>query len=595
MVKIMNEDWVLMNKQADFARLSKKFGVSPLLIKLMINREINEDEMQDYLKGSIELLCDPSAMKDIDLAADIIEKTVNTSESIAIVTDYDCDGIFSGMVLYTGLRRIGARPVLYTPDRIAEGYGINKRIIDEIYNSGINYVITCDNGIAAIDEITYAKKLGMTVIITDHHEIPFEEINGERNYSIPPADVICNPKQLDCSYPFKGLCGAGVAYRLIELLYKRNGVADSEKKLLIAYTAIATVADIMELQGENRVIVKEGLKQFANTDNIGLNAIKEANGLNGKLLSTYSIGFVIGPCFNAAGRLGTVKLAFDLLQSDDKEKAAKLAGELKALNDERKAMTDEGAKKGNELANGEELRSDKVLVVLLEGCHESLAGIIAGRIKDNFYKPTIVFTNTGDGRCKGSGRSIPPYHMFDELTRCKDLFERFGGHAMAAGITMQLSNISELRRRLNENTTLTDKEMTPVIKIDAELLVRHITEDMVKSVSILEPFGNGNKKPVFCGRHFGVNRAWLIGKNKNVLKMLIKDVEGNVINAVCFQNTDKLLALVEKEYGKDQTDRMLRGVANNVDLAFTFYPEINEYNGLRNMQLIVQNFCVIRR
>lgn len=595
MVKMMNEQWILVNKQADFARLAEKFGVPSLLIKLMINRGICEEGMKDYLDGGLELLCDPMLMKDIDKAVNIISGTIERNDEIAIVTDYDCDGVFSGMVLYTGFKRAGALPKLYTPDRIAEGYGINRRIIDEIYNSGINYIITCDNGIAAKDEISYAKSLGMVVIVTDHHEVPFEENNGVRKYILPDADAVCNPKQEDCKYTFKGLCGAGVAYKLIEVLYRKYNIDDSEKKLLLAYTSIATVADIMELQGENRIIVKEGLKLLSYTENIGLKAIKKVNSLDGKFISTYHIGFVIGPCFNAAGRLGTARLAFDLLKSDNEDIAMKLAQKLKDLNDERKSMTEEGAYKGMLIAKGEEYSKDKVVVLMLEDCHESLAGIIAGRIKDHFNKPTIVFTDTGNGKCKGSGRSIPAYHMYDELSKCKDLFERFGGHAMAAGITMSICNFEELRKRLNINTKLTEKDFVSVVRIDAELVFHHITEEVISSLGKLEPFGNGNTKPVFCGRHFAVNRAWIIGKNKNVLKMVLKDAEGNVSNAVCFRDIDGMLAMIKDEYGEEQMQNMLRGAGNNVDIALTFYPEINEYNGLKSVQLIVQNYSIIRR
>ncbi len=593
---IMKEQWVLMNKQADFAGLSARLGVPPLLIKLMINRGVAEEEMYDYLHGGMELIHDPFLMKDMDKAIDILETIAAKSEQIAIVSDYDCDGIFSGMILYTGLTRIGARPKLYTPERIAEGYGINRRIIDEAYNSGINYIITCDNGIAAVDEIKYAKELGLTVIITDHHEIPFELTEEGKRYIVPEADAICNPKQHDCTYPFKGLCGAGVAYKLICAIYAKNGIANrAESRLLLEYVAIATIADLMELQGENRILVKEGLKYLSETENYGLKAIKEVNELLDKKITTYHVGFVIGPCFNAAGRLETAAVAYELLQASDYTEAMELAKRLKDINDERKMLTEEGSRRGIEIAGNDEYTESKILIILLEGCHESLAGIIAGRIKEAFYKPVIVFTEGENGVYKGSGRSVPSFDMFEELMKYKDLFVRLGGHAMAAGMTIEKDNFYIFKEKLNAELIARGKDYVPVIQIDAEVLFRHMTEDIIRSMYMLEPFGTGNKKPLFAGRHFGVKLAQVVGKNRNVLKLILVDGEGSTISAVCFNNIEGFIQMVEDEYGKEQTDRMLRGASNDVDVALTFYPEINEYNGLRSVQLVVQNYCIVKR
>lgn len=591
----MNEQWILHTKQADFSGLSAKYNIPPLLVKLMVNRGIAEDEFGTYLGGSLKDMHDASYMKDLVKAADMLTELSGRGEYIAIVSDYDCDGIFSGMILYTGLKRIGANPVIYTPDRVAEGYGINRRIIDEIYNRGINYIITCDNGIAAYEEIEYAKKLGMKVIITDHHEVPYIENEGVRSYRIPAADAVCNPKQEDCAYPYKGLCGGGVAYKLIEYIYSNNGIGGTEKNILLEYAAIATVADIMELTGENRFIVKEGLKLIGNSRSVGIRAIKTVNGLDDRMIGTYHIGFVIGPCFNAAGRIETAKAAFDLLMCEDEDEAVNLAYRLKELNDERKSMTEDAAEQGLAIASSPEYANDKVIVMILKDCHESIAGIVAGRIKDRLCKPVIVFTEVEGGLCKGSGRSIQSYNMYEELSNHKELYERYGGHAMAAGITLKKENVSILRIRLNESCTLTEKDFVSKIYIDAEVLFRHMTEDIIKSLGMLEPCGNGNKKPLFVIRHAGVRSAKIFGKNGNVLKLTIVDGEGNVTYAVGFNIVDEFLGMIEREYGSGQKDKMLLGRENNVDVSLTFYPEINEYNARRSVQLVIQNFKVIGR
>jgi len=592
----MKEQWILLNKQVDYKSLSEKYNVPSVIIKLMVNRGLCEEDMSGYLHNDISTLANPLLMKGVKESADILMKVATNRERIAIVSDYDCDGIFSGMILETGLEKIGAVPVMYTPDRVTDGYGINKRLIDEIYNQGINYIITCDNGIAAYDEVVYAKELGMTVIITDHHEIPFVNESQENNefevkYIIPPADAVCNPKQVDCDYPYKGLCGAGVAYRLIDYMYSINDIPFEERKILLQYAAIATIADIMELTGENRVIVKTGLNYLSGKSGIGLEAMKEINDLSGKRISVYHIGFVLGPCFNAAGRLENVKPAFNLLRSDNVEQAREYAANLKNLNDERKILTEEGVEKGIKLIEG--YSDDKVMVIIIEDCHESVAGIIAGRIKEIIYKPVIVFTKVENGMCKGSGRSIPAYDMFTELSACKDLFEKFGGHAMAAGITMKEEYVDELRRRLNVNCRLEPKDMIPVVRIDAEVLFRHMNENIINSLHVMEPFGNGNPKPLFCGRNINVKRASIIGRNRKILKLVLIDQIGDTIEAVYFGEYEEFLSMVEDRYGRGETDKMLSGAANEVRMAFTFYPEINEYNGLRRVQLVIQNYDII--
>ena len=583
----MKEEWMIKNKQADFAGLAAGYNVPPLLIKLIINRGIEEENIGVYLRGTLKELHDPALMKDLVKAADMLMELADRGEQIAIVSDYDCDGIFSGMILYTGLKKIGANPVVYTPDRVSEGYGINKRIIDEIYNRGINYIITCDNGIAAYDEIGYAKELGMKVIITDHHEI-----QGD----IPKADAVCNPKQEECAYPFKGLCGGGVAYKLMTYIYERENVLKDDKNagnILLEYAAIATIADMMELKDENRIIVKEGLKLLNNSSSVGLNAIKTVNGLEGKNISTYHIGFVIGPCFNAAGRIETAATAYDLLMCENEQEAHTLAFKLKELNEERKQMTEDATESALLLLDNTEYENDRVIVLTLKDCHESIVGIVAGRIKEKICKPVIVFSEVENGLVKGSGRSIVAYNMFEELLKLSDLFERFGGHAMAAGITMKQENVELLRQGLNEQCMLTEKDFVSKVSIDAEVIFRHMNEEVIRNLFLLEPCGLGNVKPLFVVRHANIRAARILGKNQNVLRLTLVDGEGNVIDGILFNQVDEFINMIEEKYGAEQKDYMLRGRNNNVDVSLTFYPEINEYNGRRTIQLVVQNFRVI--
>lgn len=589
----MKEQWILNGRQADFTRIAGELSVPPLAVKLMVNRGIEEKDMRGFLSGSLSELSDPYLMKDMKKACDILLTAAEHNDTAAIVTDYDCDGIFSGMVLYTCFNRIGIRAKLFTPDRVTEGYGLNKRIIDEAYNMGINYLITCDNGIAAADEVLYAKSLGMTVIITDHHEVPFTVNDECKEYILPKADAVIDSKQEDCKYPFKGLCGAGVVYRMACALYDRLGIKENEREILLIYAAVATVADIMELTGENRIIVREGLKLLSHTDNIGLKAIKEVNNLADAMITPYHIGFVIGPCFNAAGRLKNVEPAFELLMSNDEKAAYDRALELKELNEYRKDMTEEGAERALDMAMEPENAACNVLVLYLGDCHESLIGIIAGRVKDRVHKPVIVFTDASDNTYKGSGRSIEAYSMFEELIRVKELFVKFGGHKMAAGMTIPKENFEVLRERLNKNETLTKKDLTPIVRIDAEVLIRHMSIPVVESFSALAPFGNGNPKPLFAGRHFNIRQARIIGRNKNVLKCTISDIENNVCDALYFGDVEGFINTIETQYGTEEKDKMLRGAQNNTDVALVFNAEINEYNGIKSVQFIIQNYCIL--
>ncbi len=590
----MDEKWVINGAQADFSGLAARFNLPPLVIKLMANRGIKEEDIEGYLYGNIDDLSDAYLMKDAGRAAEMLKAAADADERIAVVTDYDCDGIFAGMILYTGLKKIGAKPELFTPDRIKEGYGINRRIIDEAYAGGIRFIITCDNGIAAAEEIGYAKKLGMKVIITDHHEIPYiTGDNNKRSYILPPADAVCNPKQKDCAYPFKELCGAGVCYRLMCILYQMLGISSKETDILLQYAAVATVADVMELKGENRIIVKEGLKLLSRTDNAGLWAIKEVNEINGKEITPYHIGFIIGPCFNAAGRLKTVKPAFELLMCEDKKQALSLASEIRALNDQRKEMTEKGAQLAAETAESPQYADKDVLVIYAEGCHESIIGIVAGRIKEKYNKPVIIFTETENGIYKGSGRSIPAYNMYEELAKCSELFIKFGGHKMAAGMSLPKENFEKLAKMLNDNSALTADDFIPVVDIDAEVYLRHVSISVIESFAVLMPYGEGNTEPLFFGRKFDVRRARIIGKNKNVLRINVADAENTSCDVMMFNDIDDFLNDVENVYGRQEKEKMLRGAENDVRAAFVFNARINEYNGLRSVQLNIRSYKII--
>lgn len=590
----MKERWRVYTKKADFDQIAKTFHISPVTARIIRNRDVEgEDAIRQYLYGTVDDFFDPLLMKDMARAANLVEEAVRNGDKIAISSDFDVDGIFSGMILKDGLERIGANVSIYTPDRVKEGYGLNNRIVEEAHKEGVQMILTCDNGIAAFDPICYAKELGMTVVVTDHHEVPYTEENGTRCYHLPAADAVVDHKQPDCSYPFKKLCGAGVTYKLIQVLFERFGVEKEALYSLLEYAAIATVADVMDLEGENRILVREGLRRLGDTKNLGIQALMEVNGIDPKGLTAYHIGFVLGPCFNAAGRLETVKMAFDLLRSKNKEEAINRARELKDLNDSRKDLTVKGVQQAVELIEQSPWKKDKVLLVRLRGCHESLVGIIAGRIREKYYKPVFVFTDAEEG-IKGSGRSIEGYHMFDGLMQCQDLLERFGGHAMAAGLSLKEENLEALRKRLNEACNLTEEEMTPLVQIDVPMPLSYITEELITEFKLLEPFGKGNTKPIFAQQHFQIAKATIIGKNKNVMKFQVIGQDQIPMEALYFGDIEDLIQFIKGEYGEEQFERMMEGKRNEVDLAFTYYPSINEFRGMRSLQIVIQNYCRIR-
>lgn len=581
------ERWVLLRKGADFAEIGKKYRISPRLACLIRNRDVIGDEaVNRYLNGTISDLYDGMLMKDMDKAVDIIKEKIAEEKKIRVIGDYDIDGVNATYILLEGLERLGAYVDSDIPDRINDGYGLNLHLIDRAYDAGVDTIVTCDNGIAAAKEIAYGKKLGMTVIVTDHHEVPFDEADGEKMYILPPADAVIDPKQTDCLYPFKGLCGAAVAYKLVEALWESMGKDSADLDDLIENVAIATIGDVMDLEDENRIFVKEGLQMLRRTKNPGLKALIECTGIDKENLNSYHIGFVLGPCINASGRLDTAKRALKLLRVRSEKEADILAGDLKALNDSRKDMTEEAVKQAMEQVRTTDISRDRVLVIYLPDCHESLAGIVAGRIRENFYKPVFVLTDAEEG-AKGSGRSIDGYHMYEELNKCKELLTRFGGHRLAAGLSMEKANIERLRGMLNENCKLTEADMQEKVTIDMEMPFSCVTEDFVKELELLEPFGKGNTKPVFAARGVTLLGARILGKNRNVLKMNVQDANGTVIEAMLFQNVDGFLKKLEEAYGKAATDALLKGKGGHIKIAVTYYPDINEYMGRRTPQIVV--------
>ena len=584
------ERWVLLRKGADFEAIGKKYQISPRLACLIRNRDvIGEEAVDRYLNGTISDLYDGMLMKDMDKAIDILKEKILEDKKIRVIGDYDIDGVNATYILLEGLERLGADVDSDIPDRISDGYGLNRHLVERAYEAGVDTLITCDNGIAAADEIAYGKEMGMTVIVTDHHEVPFDEQDGEKRYRIPPADAVMDPKQPDCLYPFKGLCGAAVAYKLMEALWESMGKDSADLDDLIENVAIATIGDVMDLEDENRIFVKEGLQMLRRTKNPGLKALIECTGIDKNSLNSYHIGFVLGPCINASGRLDTAKRALELLRAGTQKEADILAGDLKALNDSRKDMTEEAVKQAEEQVETTTISKDKVLVVYLPDCHESLAGIVAGRIRENYYKPVFVLTDAEEG-VKGSGRSIDGYHMYEELNKCKELLTKFGGHRLAAGLSLPKENVGKFREMLNKNCTLTEEEMKEKVTIDMEMPFGCVTEGLVKELELLEPFGKGNTKPVFAARDVTLLGARILGKNRNVLKLQVQDVNGCRIEAMLFHHADDFLGKLEKQYGKTEVEALLKGRGRQIRISMTYYPDINEYMGKKTPQIVVTHY-----
>ena len=584
------ERWVLLRKGADFEAIGKKYQISPRLSCLILKSDvIGEEAVDRYLNGTISDLYDGMLMKDMDKAIDILKEKILEDKKIRVIGDYDIDGVNATYILLEGLERLGADVDSDIPDRISDGYGLNRHLVERAYEAGVDTLITCDNGIAAADEIAYGKEMGMTVIVTDHHEVPFDEHDGEKRYRIPPADAVMDPKQPDCLYPFKGLCGAAVAYKLMEALWESMGKDSADLDDLIENVAIATIGDVMDLEDENRIFVKEGLQMLRRTKNPGLKALIECTGIDKNSLNSYHIGFVLGPCINASGRLDTAKRALELLRAGTQKEADILAGDLKALNDSRKDMTEEAVKQAEEQVEATTISKDKVLVVYLPDCHESLAGIVAGRIRENYYKPVFVLTDAEEG-VKGSGRSIDGYHMYEELNKCKELLTKFGGHRLAAGLSLPKENVGKFREMLNKKCTLTEEEMKEKVTIDMEMPFGCVTEGLVKELELLEPFGKGNTKPVFAARDVTLLGARILGKNRNVLKLQVQDVNGCRIEAMLFHHADDFLGKLEEQYGKTEVEALLKGRGRQIRISMTYYPDINEYMGKKTPQIVVTHY-----
>lgn len=584
------ENWVLLRKGADYQSISQKYHISPRLAVLIRNRDIIGDEaIREFLYGSISDLQDGMLMKDMDKGTAILMEKIREEKQIRIIGDYDIDGVCAAFVLLEGLKKLGANVDSDIPDRLKDGYGLNRQLIERALEAGVDTILTCDNGIAAVDEIAYAKEMGMTVIVTDHHEIPYEEIDGEKEYLIPDADALIDPKQQDCLYPFKGLCGTGVAYKLVEALFESMGKDASDIDDLIEVVAIATVGDVMDLNGENRLLVKQGLAMLRRTKNLGLKALIECTGIDPEKLSAYHVGFVLGPCLNAGGRLDTARRALDLLCAKNREEADVLAGDLKALNESRKEMTLKAVKEAVRQIEETELKDDKVLVVFLPDCHESLAGIVAGRIRERYYKPAFILTKAEEG-AKGSGRSIDTYHMYEELNKCSHLLRRFGGHKLAAGLSLDLERVAEFRSCINHMNQHSEEEFQRRITIDMKLPLADISESFVQELKILEPFGKGNTKPVFAESGFSVISGRILGKNQNVLKLQVADKAGTRIEALYFGEIEEFLEYIIKKGGSASREEILAGKGKNIPLDLTYFPDVNSYMGKNSLQIIIQNY-----
>lgn len=566
--------WFITMKKADFKENAIKYHISPIIARLIRNRDVIDDrDIEYYLNGTIADLYDGMLMKDADKAVAILTEKIRDNQKIRIIGDYDIDGVNATYILQEALRGLGAEVDTDIPDRIREGYGLNRILIDRAIEDEVDTIITCDNGIAAFDEIGYGRAQGLTVIVTDHHEVPYEENDGNKQYILPPADAVIDPKQAGCQYPFKELCGAAVAYKLMEALYESIGRDEDEIDYLMENVAIATVGDVMDLVGENRIFVKQGLDMLKRTSNLGLKALMDCANIIPDRLSTYHVGFVLGPCINASGRLDTAKRALDLLCAESPKEASMLASDLKALNDSRKEMTSRNVEAAMIKVDTTDLQDDKVLVVYLPECHESIAGIVAGRLRERYYKPVFVLTKAEDG-VKGSGRSIENYDMYEELNKCRILLTKFGGHKMAAGLSLEEKSVDRFRTMINEQCNLTEEDLQEKVSIDMQLPLEYITEELIRELEVLEPYGKGNAKPLFAEKSLRVIAPRILGKNANVLKMQVVNCMGTKMDAVYFGDVQKCF-----DYIKSKSE-----------MAFTYFPGINEYMGKKSVQITIVNY-----
>jgi single-stranded-DNA-specific exonuclease len=583
------ENWVIKNKKADFNQIMQQCGVSEVIARCLVNKGYTEpEEINAFLHPRIEDLCDPLLMKDIKKACDILKEKIHTGKKIRIIGDYDVDGVVATYVLYRMLSKVGANVDYEIPDRIKDGYGININMVEAAYLEQVDTLLTCDNGIVAMDQVDLAKSYQMTVIITDHHSLLELE---EGVIQLPQADAVINPKQTDCTYPHKGLCGAAIAYKLSCALLSNYDIPgkDEFEEELLSYVAIATVCDVMELTGENRIIVKHGLQLLKRTKNKGLLALMDVSTIDKEQLSAFHLGYILGPCLNASGRLDTAKRGLELLLAATEEDAVRMAREVRGLNDLRKEMTAENVEKAIRQIEESEFKYDKVLVVYLHDCHESIAGIIAGRIRERFNKPTLVLTDAKN--CvKGSGRSIEQYNMVEELSKCREIFLKMGGHPMAAGLSLLPENMEPLRLFLNENTTLTDEMLIPKVSIDIHLPFGYVSEALVNELKQLEPFGKGNEKPLFAEKDLKIKSAFIIGKNASGIKFRVENQFGKEMEALYFGDVNEFFKYIGNTYGKEEAEKLKTGRSINATISITYFPRMNEYNGFKSIQLMIQNY-----
>lgn len=575
------QQWLLMNKKADFKAIGDKFQIDQVTARIIRNREvIEEEDIRRYLRGDLKDLYDPHLLKDGELLVDILMEKIRTQKPIRIIGDYDIDGVMATYVLKTALDRCGANASIQIPDRIHDGYGLNLKLIEKAKEDGIDTILTCDNGIAAIDEIAYAKELGMTVLVTDHHEIPYEEVDGVRVYKQSQADAIVNPHQESCAYPYKKLCGAAVAWKVVCLLYERMEIPFAAAEELLENVAFATVGDIMPLTDENRILVKEGIKRIHMTKNIGMKALIGQCGLEASQIDAFHFGFVLGPCINASGRLDTAKRALELFFQTNIAMAIQIANELVILNEERKELTKEGVEAAIRFYEENACEKDDVLVIYLPDVHESIAGIIAGRIREKYYKPTFVLTKGEEG-VKGSGRSTEEYSMYEEMCKCQELFTKFGGHPMAAGLSLPEESVDVFRKKINELSSLREADKKQKVRIDVPMPMDYVTMDLVREFACLAPFGKDNTKPVFADKNVSIKRMWVMGKNRNVLKLSMVTSAGKPVSGIYFGDIERFQSYIEEKFGRD---------AEDIRLSMVYFPKINSYRGVEELQFEIQYY-----
>ena len=584
------EQWMVINKGADFKGIGNKFHIDPVTARIIRNREvIGDEEIHSFLAGTLQELPDVHLMQDLDLLVELLDQKINEKAKIRIIGDYDIDGVMSSYILYRALTRCGAQVDVAIPNRITDGYGLNRNLITEALECGVDTILTCDNGITAIEEIAYAKEAGMTVLVTDHHEIPFKDVDGERIYMRSEADAIVNPHQKTCAFPYKDLCGAGVAWAVIVALYEKNNIEQKEAEELLEFVAFATVGDIMSLTGLNRILVREGLKRIHHTTNIGMRALISRCGLLPEQIDTYHFGFVLGPCINAAGRLDTARRALRLYISESPEEAAEVADELVILNEERKEMTRQGVEEAKQLVEEGGYENDPVLILYLPNVHESIAGIIAGRIREYYYRPTFILTKGEDG-VKGSGRSTEEYSMYEQMCKCSDLLTKFGGHPMAAGLSLPEENVEAFRKQMNENCPFRAAEMVQTIHIDVPMPVDYVTNALVEEFSILAPFGKDNPKPVFADRNLKISRMWIVGKNQNVLRMTLISKQGRPLSAIYFGDIEAMQTYLMEQYGTQEVDKAFHGRENSMQISIVYSPKLNTYKDSETLQFEIQYY-----